>query len=364
MENASKQKASFNRWKEKFIAKKVDYYQEEIFERNYRSFVEFSRAGSLISICILIMGLLLSSISTFNLEFFMIFCYFIGLYFVGRFGIKKSKRSITPIFYLALTPLMIMGTMIGTYLDREVPSVTILVLLCVLTLFIIDKPWRIILYITVNAIFYVICCFDAKSYELFWVDMIDLFAFYFVAIGVNFFTLNDRIDSVENYIKYRDRSELDLMTGIYNREAGLNKIQHLIFNQVRGAFIIIDIDNFKEINDNFGHMYGDDVIKDISKIIKKTFQEDDIVLRMGGDEFVVYAIDIVTREANKKNLERLLRNIKTAKIGGEKGTPISISIGCSIYDRELVEFNRLYRDSDRCLYEAKSAGKGCYVISR
>ena len=363
MENSSKQMRWFNRWKEKFLATKVDYYKEEICNRNFDSFLGFTVVGAFISFCVLIMGLILSRISTYNEQFVVIFVYFILLHLFARYRLHKNKVHITFLFYLALTPLMIMGILMGTYLDSEIPSITIMVFLCILTLFVLDKPWRIILYITCIAIVYVICCYNAKKYELFLTDLIHLCAFYCLAVGVNFFTLNDRIDSVEHFIMYRNKSEKDLMTGVYNREAGLFRIKQLINNQVRGAFIFIDIDNFKNINDNFGHMYGDIIIKDVSEVIKKAFQEDDIVLRMGGDEFVVYSVDLVEKEHCKKNLEHLLRCLKNAEVGKLKGIPVSISVGCTINDKKMADFNYLYRDSDKCLYEAKKAGKSCFVIS-
>lgn len=211
---------------------------------------------------------------------------------------------------------------------------------------------------------YLVCCYDAKEYDLFLLDFVDLFAFYCLAVAINFITLNERIDSVENYVKYRNKSEIDLMTGIYNREVGLLKIKQLVYKRVKGAFIIMDIDNFKEINDNFGHMYGDIVIKGISQVIKKSFKEEDIVLRMGGDEFVVYSIHLVERDECRKALEHLIHCLDQADVGKSKEIPVSISVGCSINnkEKERADFNRLYKDSDKCLYEAKKAGKGCFVI--
>lgn len=364
MNDSPKDTKCFNQLKEKLLAKKVDFFQEEICKRNFNSFLGFIHVGTFISCCILMMGLILSKISTFNIEFLSIFCYFILLNLLAKYRLDKDVKYITLIYYVALTPLMIMGILMGTYLDRSVQSVTIMVFLCVLTLFVLDKPWRIILYITCVALIYIICCYDAKEYELFLTDLIDLIVFYCLAVGVNFFILCERIDSVENYIMYRNKAEIDLMTGIYNREAGLLKIKQLMYNRVKGAFIIMDIDNFKEINDNFGHMYGDTVIKDVSRVIKKAFGEEDIVLRMGGDEFVVYSIDLVEIDECRRNLEQLLRSLKNAGVGRGKGVSISISVGCSINNKEVVDFNRLYRDSDKSLYEAKKAGKGCFVISK
>lgn len=87
---------------------------------------------------------------------------------------------------MALTPVMIMGILMGTFLDKTEPSITIMVFICVLPLFILDKPWRITLYITGTAIIYGICCFIAKDINMFMADLVDLVTFYFLSVGVNF----------------------------------------------------------------------------------------------------------------------------------------------------------------------------------
>lgn len=362
MNDTSKQIKRLGHWKEKVLAEKVDLYKDEICNRNYNSFVGLTAIGIFIALAVLIIGGPISSFAVFNLQIFAFLCYFVLLRLFAKVYLKNEKKRVTVFFYGALTPLMFMGILMGTFFDNEVPSITIMVFLCVLTLFLIDKPWRIFLFITCSAFVYVILCYNVKTYELFVADMMHLIAFYCLAIGVNFLTLNERIDNVESFVNYKIRSEIDLMTGVYNREVGLYKIKELINNQVKGAFIIVDIDNFKKINDNFGHMYGDSVIKEVSQLIKKSFHEGDVVLRMGGDEFIIYSVDLVEIKECKERLECLLDCFSAFEVGKEEGVPISISIGCSINDKVKIDFNRLYRESDQCLYVAKQAGKGCCVI--
>lgn len=80
-----------------------------------------------------------------------------------------------------------MAIMLGTFLDPTQPSITIMIFICVLPLFILDKPWRVCLYITIIAVIYCICNYLAKDFQLFLEDFVDLVAFYFLAAGVNFF---------------------------------------------------------------------------------------------------------------------------------------------------------------------------------
>lgn len=348
--------------KEKILVSKVDLYKDEIEVRNYNSFVGFSIVGTFISISVVLVGQILSNIVTFNTEFLIIFLYFIFLIILAKSYLYKHMNYITLSFYLALTPLMIMGILMGTFLDRSEPSITIMVFICVLTLFILDKPWRIILYITCIAVLYGVCCYKAKTYEMFIADFIDLLAFYCLGIGVNIFILNDRIDCVENFVKYRNKSEIDLMTGFYNRSVGKDKIMQLLDQKVYGAFIIIDIDNLKQVNDKYGHMCGDHVIRKSTSVIRNCFSKNDIFLRLGGDEFIVYSVGLVDQKQCKMRLEQLLKELREYKIGNIKEIALSASLGCSIFDKSTLHYEQLYKNSDKCLYEAKNAGKGCYVV--
>ena len=349
--------------KEKILGTRVDLYKDEIRKRNYNSFKGFLIVGAIISLTVLLFGLILSHLVTFNTELFIMFCYFLILYIITETFLKKKMKYITVAFYTALTPLMILTILMGTFLDRNEPSITIMVFICVLTLFILDKPWRVLLYITSVAIVYCICCYLAKDYNMFMADLFDLIAFYFLAMGVNYFTLSDRIDSVENYVRYRDKSEIDLLTNIYNRGTGVEKIKQLIDQKIYGSFIIIDIDQFKHINDNYGHMAGDEVLKSLSNALKEHFKEDDIIFRMGGDEFIVYSVGLTNEKQCIECLDKLFCYLKNVKIKSINNYTLSISIGCSIFEKGVSDYNQLYRSSDKSLYRAKKSGRGCYKIN-
>lgn len=90
---------------------------------------------------------------------------------------KKRIKNITLVFYSAMTPVMIMALLLGTFLDTQETSITIMIFIYALQIFILDKPWRICFYITSIALVYCICCYIAKDFNLFIEDFIDLVAF-------------------------------------------------------------------------------------------------------------------------------------------------------------------------------------------
>ena len=136
----------------------------------------------------------------------------------------------------------------------------------------------------------------------------------------------------------------------------------MIDNNILGAFIIIDIDNFKYINDTYGHISGDKVLKLISRAIRNCFRGGDIVLRLGGDEFAIYAVGLETKLACENCCKRFLEELNFIQEDENCLYSCGVSIGCSIYNKSVSSFDRLYENSDDCLYQAKKLGKGRYYI--
>lgn len=162
----------------------------------------------------------------------------------------------------------------------------------------------------------------------------------------------------------KQTAALDALTKLFNKgfsQAKINK--HLYENQEPNALMIIDIDNFKAINDTFGHSYGDAVLKDVSRIIRGSFRVNtDILGRIGGDEFIVLmnnppSANVVIYKANQ-----LCREIRHTYEEDGKEITISSSIGIAFYPEHGTEFQSLYENADRALYNAKASGKNGFAI--
>ena len=152
----------------------------------------------------------------------------------------------------------------------------------------------------------------------------------------------------------RRRSETDLMTGLRNRGSGEKAIKDLIANGVEGMFCLMDADKFKSINDNYGHDVGDKVIKAIANALKRTFRNKDIVMRLGGDEYAVYAVGISDEERGANVILRLFREIDDIYIAELGDRKISISLGSALFHAdEKISFDELYKRADLATYESK-----------
>ena len=185
--------------------------------------------------------------------------------------------------------------------------------------------------------------------------VIVVFIIFVVSISV-FFSLRSR----ERGRELEDKADTDLLTELYNKSATERKIKEYIDNNPdsRAMMFILDIDNFKKINDTMGHAFGDTLLKTLGKEIKTEFRMTDIIGRTGGDEFMVFLKDvtddlIVEREAN-----RITKFFHDFKAGGDYVKySASASIGAAIYPDDAKSFKDLYMAADQALYKAKKRGK-------
>lgn len=161
--------------------------------------------------------------------------------------------------------------------------------------------------------------------------------------------------------KLKDLSQLDPLTGLYNRRGFflLGEQQYKTAKREKRNFLLcyIDVDDFKQVNDKYGHKEGDLVLISVAKILKETFRESDIISRIGGDEFIIL-IHEGTLKISDNILKRLEENIRKFNNAAAKLYNISISLGLSMYDfNNETSFETLVSEADRKLYEAKKIKK-------
>lgn len=176
-------------------------------------------------------------------------------------------------------------------------------------------------------------------------------------------SLVDVTDEKQNAIFLQSQVGKDPLTKVYNRLAAIEKIHKILkssANQVC-AFLIIDLDNFKAVNDSLGHLTGDKALVDVANIIQKHVRPRDIVCRLGGDEFVVFLVDI-PKEVIRRNVEALLRKLQlTYELDGKRES-LSASAGIAVVPEDGSEFQTLYEKADKALYKVKKNGKNGYAF--
>ena len=182
----------------------------------------------------------------------------------------------------------------------------------------------------------------------------------FYGINKCFYYIKD-IDKIkQESIKLKIQAETDQLTGIFNRKTVEQKInENMNFNN-NCIFILIDVDKFKFVNDTYGHSIGDEVLKITSKRIKNTFRSNDIVGRIGGDEFIVFmtAID----DLNIVNNKAKILSSPYKYIIGEIEFELTLSIGISKFPFDGINYQDLYKKADKALYDSKKEGRGRFTF--
>ncbi|HHT81112.1 MAG TPA: GGDEF domain-containing protein [Spirochaetales bacterium] len=161
------------------------------------------------------------------------------------------------------------------------------------------------------------------------------------------------------------QTQLDPLTGVLNRSAFesqvIQQIELCSTQECIGAFFMLDIDQFKWINDTYGHDRGDDVLREVTKALRGVFRPTDIIARPGGDEFAIFISGIPSFEVAITKAQNICHALRTIKLS-EDGLHLSCSVGVSIYPEHGTTFQDLYHTSDLALYLAKREGKDRYCL--
>ena len=165
------------------------------------------------------------------------------------------------------------------------------------------------------------------------------------------------------------RATIDPLTGLLNKTATKGLIDIELEKYARstqgghGALLMIDVDNFKNVNDTFGHSTGDSVLMCVSSIIHGAFKGMDVKGRVGGDEFMVFACDVSDAATACRLADSIGRQAAHAYDGSDLEGLVSLSIGVSLYPQHGVSFHDLYISADKALYTVKNKGKGSYCVA-
>lgn len=180
-------------------------------------------------------------------------------------------------------------------------------------------------------------------------------------------------DEVSKQIQLKQKAEIDPLSGLLNKGAFTGYVSDVLAKADSDrnvyAFYIIDLDNFKKVNDTLGHIVGDRVITDVAKKLCTVFSENDYVGRIGGDEFTAFlklsgegiqiSHKIITAKA--QNLCNIINEIYS---DGKNEVNITASIGVAVYPANGKTFNELYKAADKVLYKSKNGGKNRFTICR
>lgn len=162
-------------------------------------------------------------------------------------------------------------------------------------------------------------------------------------------------------LKYQ--SERDPLTGLYNRVTAEKLITDFLKTEELShgghGFLIIDLDNFKNINDSYGHLSGDAMLRQVSATIREVFRATDFMARLGGDEFAVFMKGARSKEHIVAKAKELVESLRKIHLEEKPECVISSSIGIAFAPEHGSTFEQLYQKADEALYYVKRTGKNC-----
>ncbi|MEG2082265.1 MAG: EAL domain-containing protein, partial [Oscillospiraceae bacterium] len=169
----------------------------------------------------------------------------------------------------------------------------------------------------------------------------------------------DTTEEHKNSVTLKERAEIDQLTGLYNRMKIQEKVTQYLEkeNGAPAVFVMLDIDNFKQVNDVLGHAEGDSALQMVASKLKSSFRRSDMVSRFGGDEFIVFMPGFTNMQELKIRLSDLCKNLSMEFTNGETTVKTGCSVGVCIAPNDGVDFRTLYQNSDKALLCAKRMGK-------
>lgn len=173
-------------------------------------------------------------------------------------------------------------------------------------------------------------------------------------------TLTDISAQIDREIELRNQAQQDPLTGVYNR-AGVKLINARLEQISRGVLFMLDLDDFKSVNDTFGHAAGDRLLMAIGRVLRETFRTDDIVARVGGDEFVAFLSGSDSRVTAEQKGQELLERVRELRVDGVT-TQVTVSVGAASAPALGRTYEALSVAADEAMYQVKHNGKGGFIL--
>lgn len=193
----------------------------------------------------------------------------------------------------------------------------------------------------------------------------EMLLFAIIGVGVITFLILIFQRSFIRQKKMREIASRDGLTQLYNKvgtERLIKEWLHSDSSKAGGVFMMMDVDYFKQINDTYGHAVGDRVLYKVGHLLKSSFRENDVVGRIGGDEFLIFMEGVTSEEFAVRRMENLQQYLRELPMEELEGHMLTCSMGAAFAPKDGTAFEELYKHADEALYVTKRNGRNGFSI--
>ena len=161
---------------------------------------------------------------------------------------------------------------------------------------------------------------------------------------------------------FEDEKSSDSLTKLYTRDVVVDYVNFMVAEGIPFTLAIVDIDNFKYVNDTYGHIAGDKVLIEVAERIKKVIEDKGFVGRFGGDEFLIVFPKITDYKEVWENAHKLMKFMNSNEIKNILGLYVTVTMGISRFPEDDSTYEGLLETADKALYRGKNKGRNCFII--
>ena len=279
-----------------------------------------------------------------------------ALFVLSFTAARLRPRMVLPMWYLLYLFFGTYAVLLNTAIRPQLSATTLCAFLVAAPLLIIDRPWRVTAFMVALSAIFVVCAYQFKTRYLAFADSVNVCCCLFIGAAIYTRLVRGKLREILQARLLERQRDTDKLTGLLNKAAVERQIRALLhMPRQQGTLVVMDIDNFKHVNDTYGHAFGDIVLRRTANCIRAVFPEKALCGRFGGDEFLLFlpGPDDAVAEQMDRMVELLKREVEYP---GPQDN-FSISAGTAAAPRDGQSYLTLFQKADQALYVAKRAGK-------
>ena len=296
----------------------------------------------------------------FSWLYTLISCFFC---FSSAYLLGKHKKLTLLFVYAYMLFLSASSIITGVFLCKDRNAVFFFIAQTTFPVIFLDTPLRMAGLSLVSAIVFDILAYFFKTPDRYMIDIMNSVIFLITGMLLSIFTANIKLNDFIFQKAIKTERDTDGLTGLLNKSSMMREIRKSMTNDPKnGILVMLDVDDFKRINDSYGHVVGDFVISGIARCLNSSFRNSDIIGRFGGDEFVVFmpfTHDVVIAQSRVKKVLSLMA--ETIELPNENDK-VTGSFGIAVCSEFGDTYDDLFRKADYALYQAKSGGKNQFSV--